>query len=92
MTGTPAAHSDRRRLLLSRDATFNGVDFAAARPGAVEIHFINRVRVKGTLARDRPPVTLAVSGATPAPVLYPVDDDADWSTDTSGRPVLRVVK
>lgn len=90
MSGTPAERPDRRRLLLSRDATFNGVDFAMARPGAVEIHFVNRVRVKGTLARDRPPVTLTVSGAARVPVLHPVDDDAGWSTDTSGRPVLRV--
>ena len=27
---------------------------------------------------------------SPAPVVRPVDEDADWSTDTSGRPVLRV--
>jgi hypothetical protein len=87
---TPAALPDRRLALLSRDAAFNGVDFAAARPGHVDVHFINRVRVKGTLARDRPPVTLEVSGAAPAPVVRPVDEDADWSTDTSGRPVLRV--
>ena len=91
MTGPmPAALPDRRRGLLSRDATLNGVDFAEARPGGIDVHFINRVRVKGTLARDRPPVTLTVSGAPLAPVVHPVDEDTDWSTSTSGRPVLRV--
>jgi predicted phage baseplate assembly protein len=91
MTGPPAALPDRRRLLLSRDATFNGVDFAEARPGdGIDVHFINRVRVKGTLARDRPPVTLTASGGVPAPGVHPIDEDAGWSTDTGGRPVLRV--
>ena len=91
MTRPPAALPDRRRLLLSRDAAFNGVDFAEARPGdGIDVHFINRVRVKGTLARDRPPVTLTASGGGPAPGVHPIDEDAGWSTDTSGRPVLRV--
>jgi hypothetical protein len=81
---------DRRLLLLSRDATFNGVDYAEVHPGRIDVHFINQVRVKGTLTRDRPPVTLTVSGAVLAPAVRPVDEDADWSTDTSGRPVLRV--
>jgi hypothetical protein len=92
MTGTPATLPDRRLLLLSRDATFNGVDYAEAHPGVgIDVHFINRVRVKGTLAQDRPPVALTVSGAVSPPVVRPVDEDTDWSTDTSGRPVLRVV-
>jgi hypothetical protein len=92
MTGTPPTLPDRRRLLLSRDATFNGVDYAEIRPGQphVDVHFINRVRVKGTLARDRPPVTLTASGVAPAPVVWSVDEDTDWSTDTSGRPVLHL--
>jgi hypothetical protein len=90
MTGTPAAMPDRRLALLARDATFNGVDYAKAQPARIDVHFINRVRVRGTLAGDRPPVTLTVSGAVSAPVVRPVDDDADWSTDTSGRPVLHV--
>ena len=90
MTAVPDATGARRLLLLGRDATFNGLDFAELRGGQVEVHFVNRVRVKGTLARDRRPVTLAVSGAAAAPVVHPVDEDADWFTDTSGRPVLRV--
>ncbi|HET9080123.1 MAG TPA: hypothetical protein VFO01_06365 [Trebonia sp.] len=90
MTGAQAAMPGRRRLLLSRDATFNGVDYAEICPGGIRVHFINRVRVKGTLARDRPPVTLAASGTVSAPAVRPVDEDADWSTDTGGRPVLRV--
>src|SRR5690348_11159651 len=90
MTAALADMPERRRALLGRDAIFNGVDYAEVRPGHIDVHFINRVRVKGALARDRPPVTLTVSGAAPVPVVRPVDEDADWSTDTSGRPVLRV--
>lgn len=93
MTGDAVPVPDRRLWLLGRDATFNGVDFAAAGPGhhaQIHVHFINRVRLRGTLDRDRLPVTLAASGVTPDPVVGPVDEDADWSTDTSGRPVLRV--
>jgi hypothetical protein len=93
MTGAAVPMADRRLWLLGRDATFNGVDFAAARPGRhaqIHVHFINRVRLRGTLDPDRLPVTLAASGVTPGPVVGPVDEDADWSTDTSGRPVLRV--
>ncbi|HMD91009.1 MAG TPA: hypothetical protein VKG80_00050 [Trebonia sp.] len=93
MTGDAVPSPDRRLWLLGRDPRFNGVDFAAIRPGRharIDVHFINRVRVKGTLARDRLPVTLAASGVAPDPVVGRVDEDADWSTDTSGRPVLRV--
>jgi hypothetical protein len=104
MTGPPAELAGRRLALLGRDAAFNGVDYAEARhaqgvtgPGTVktitfriDVHFINRVRVKGTLARGRPPVTLTVSGGGAVPVVRPVVGDGDWSTDTSGRPVLRV--
>jgi hypothetical protein len=80
---------DRRRLLLSPDAVYNGVDFAELRRGRIYIHFINRVRVKGTLARDRAPVTLTGGSRSPEPSVRVIRDD-DWSTDTSGRPVLRV--
>ncbi|HXT93187.1 MAG TPA: hypothetical protein VN714_28480, partial [Trebonia sp.] len=90
MTGPPTEMSERRRALLGSAATFNGVDHAAVSHGEISVHFINRVRMKGTLARDRPPVTLTVSGAAPVPVIRPVDEDADWSTDTSGRPVLHL--
>lgn len=90
MTGAPGPMSGRRLLLLRRDAAFNGVDYAERHDGHVDVHFINRVRVRGRLAEDRPPVTLAVSGAAAAPAAGPVDEDVDWLTDTSGRPVLRV--
>lgn len=90
MTAAPAHLPERRRALLARDAAFNGVDYAERRPGHIDVHFINRVRVKGTLAQGRPPVTLTASGAVPAPVVHLVDEDTDWSTDTSGRPVLHL--
>ena len=90
MTAAPVPMPDRRLELLGRDATFNGLDFAEVRGRQIDVHFINRVRVKGTLAPDRPPVTLTVSGAAAEPFVRPVDESADWSTDTSGRPVLRV--
>jgi hypothetical protein len=84
---------DRRRLLLSPDATFNGVDFAAVRPGRrvlIDVHFINQVRVEGTLARDRAPVTLTGGGYPPELTVRPLHEDDAWSTDASGRPVLHL--
>jgi hypothetical protein len=104
MTGTRAELADRRLALLGRNATFNGVDYAEAHSAQgvtgpetaktitfrIDVHFINRVRVMGTLERGRPPVTLTVSGGGAVPVACPVVGDEDWSTDTSGRPVLRV--
>ena len=108
MTSPDILVPDRRRLLLSPDATFNGVDFAEVRlvevagerregvaegrPGyraELAVHFINRVWVEGTLARDRAPVTLTGGGYPPELTVRPRRDDA-WSTDTSGRPVLHV--
>ena len=84
---------DRRLWLLGRDATLNGVDFAAARRGhrgQIDVHFINRVPVRGALAEDRSPITLAAGSGLPDLFVHPVDEDADWSTDTYGRPVLHI--
>jgi len=129
MTSPDILVPDRRRLLLSPDATFNGVDFAEVRlvkvagredlagerwedgerwddgdgergedgdggrtrhRAELTVHFVNRVRVEGTLARDRAPVTLTGGGYPPELTVHlPREDDA-WSTDTSGRPVLHV--
>jgi hypothetical protein len=91
MTGVTLA--ERRRLLMSPDAVFNGIDFAEARPGRrgqLDIHFINRVRLAGTLAPDRRPVTLDGGPGVAELTVRPVYEDTAWSTDTSGRPVLHL--
>jgi hypothetical protein len=88
MTGQASAVPGRRFLLLSADAEVNGVDFAEMRAGhrgRLDVHFINQVRVQGTLAGDRAPVTL-----TPEVAVHPVHERTAWSTDTTGRPVLQV--
>ena len=93
MTTEAVPVPDRRLWLLGRDATLNGVDFAAARRGhrgQIDVHFINRVPVRGALAEDRPPITLAAGSGRPDLFVRPVDEDADWSTDTYGRPVLHI--
>jgi hypothetical protein len=93
MTGAAVLEPDRRLLLFSPGARFNGVDFAEVRPGRharIDVHFINRVRIGGTLARDRVPVTLT-GGSHPRDLfVYPIHEDSAWSTDTGGRPVLHV--
>jgi hypothetical protein len=89
MTSSPIVVPDRRLMLLRPDAGLNGVDFAEIRHdhrGRLDVHFINRVRVQGSLARDRAPVTLTGGGHPPELCAHP----AAWSTDTSGRPVLHV--
>jgi hypothetical protein len=92
MSSPAVSAPDRRLWLLSPGATFNGVDFAETDPdrrGHLDIHFINRVRISGTLARDRPPVTLTAPGL-PEVIAHPIRDGISWSTDTTGRPVLHV--
>ena len=93
MNGAAIPEPDRRRLLLSPDASFNGVDFAVVRDGhraRIDVHFINRVRIRGTLARARAPVTLTGGGYPPELFVHPIGEDSAWSTDTSGRPVLHL--
>lgn len=80
----------RRLLLLAPDAPRNGVDFAVAERDRIEVHFINRVRVRGTLARNQAPVTLTSQDLLPELTVHPVDERTAWSTDTSGRPVLHL--
>ena len=93
MTSSPLPVSDRRLLLLSRDAAFNGVDFAEVvdrHGGRLDVHFINQVQVEGTLARDRPPVTLTGGGDPSELRVHHIHEGTAWSTDTSGRPVLHL--
>ena len=91
---SPAAAVTARRLLLQRpDATMNGVDFASgghSHPARLEVHFINRIRIRGTLAQSRAPVTLTSDAGLPQLSVHPIDERTAWSTDTSGRPVLHL--
>ena len=87
---TSPAPTARRLLLLAPGAARNGVDFAVAERDRIEVHFINRVRIRGTLARNRAPVTLTCQDMLPELIVHPIDDRTAWSTDTSGRPVLHL--
>ncbi len=89
----PATPGSRRLRLLSPGATRNGVDFARVRPGhpaQIEVHFLNCIRVRGTLARSRAPVTITGGEAPRGLIVPPINEAAAWSTDTSGRPVLHL--
>ena len=93
MTSPVPAVTTRRLLLLRPDATMNGVDFASVRqghPARLDVHFINRIRVRGTLTRSRVPVTLTSEEMLPELIVHPIDDSTAWSTDTMGRPVLHL--
>ena len=91
MTSPAAAAPARRLLLLRPDATTNGVDFATGwHLGRIEVHFINRIRIRGTLARSQAPVTLNGDATLPELAVHPIDERTAWSTDTSGRPVLHL--
>ncbi len=93
MTSPASVVTARRLLLLSPDATLNGVDFATfrqGRPARLEVHFINRIRVRGTLSLSRAPVTLTSEDMLPELIVHPIDESTAWSTDTMGRPVLRL--
>ena len=89
----PSAATARRLLLQRTDGTMNGVDFARGgddNPGHLDVHFINRIRLRGTLAHSRAPVTLTSKEALPELVVHPIDERTAWTTDTSGRPVLHL--
>ena len=93
MTSPASVLTARRLLLLSPDATMNGVDFAAFRqgqPAQLEVHFINRIRVRGTLILSRAPVTLTSEEMLPELIVHPIHERTAWSTDTMGRPVLHL--
>ena len=72
---SPASPATARRLLLLRpDAAVNGVDFASGGhddPARLEVHFINRIGIRGTLARSRAPVTLTGDETLPGPHRAP---------------------
>lgn len=92
---TPAPPSrDRRQILLSPDARFNGIDFVdvAASQTALSVHFLNAVAVQGSLSGS-PPVTITGGEVVSTVAVGPIDDSAgsaDWSADSEGRPVLRL--
>ena len=93
MTSPAPAVTARRLLLLRPDATLNGVNFVTGghgHPARLEVHFINRIRIRGTLARSRVPVTLTAEGAPAGLAVHPIDERTAWSTDTSGRSVLHL--
>jgi hypothetical protein len=93
MTTAPPTR-DRRQLLLEPGARFNGIDYVevAASQTQLSVHFLNPVRVQGTLSGTSP-VTITGGEVISTITVYPVDDSAgsaDWSADSAGRPILTV--
>ncbi len=93
MTAPPPA-PDRRQLLLTPGAQFNGIDWVGVAVSQTQlfVHFLNAVPVQGHLAATSP-VTITGGEVITTIVVGPVDDSAgsaDWSTDSEGRPVLTV--
>ena len=82
--------ASRNRILelLKPGATLNGIDFVEVResePTRLYVHFLNRVAVsEGGLV-----ATIKGGDITPEVAVKPLQP-ADWSTDTEGRPVLRL--
>ena len=84
--GPPAR--DRRQLLLAPGATLNGIDYidAAADRTRLFVHFLSTVTVQGSLSGSRP---VTITGGE-AIAVGPIDETADWSADSQGRPILAV--
>ena len=88
MTPDPPAR-DRRQLLLAPGAVLNGIDYIHVARGQTRlfVHFLNSVTVKGSLS-GRHPVTITGGAVVTGIEVRPIDEEADWGTDSQGRPVL----
>jgi hypothetical protein len=74
--------------LLKVGATLNGIDYVEVRenePTRVYVHFLNTILV------DEPNLAITIKGGdiTPEVPVAPLQT-ADWSTDSEGRPLLRL--
>jgi hypothetical protein len=89
MTPDPPARN-RRQLLLSPGASFNGIDYVhvAASQARLFVHFLNAVPVQGSLSGRR--VTITGGDVITAITVEPVDEATAWTADSEGRPVLAV--
>ena len=89
MSSPDAPARDRRQLLLAPGATLNGIDYidVAGSQARLSVHFLNTVTVKGSLSGSRP-VTIAGGEVVTSVAVSPIDEAADWSADSQGRPVL----
>jgi hypothetical protein len=64
---------------------FNGVDFVeVVAPRVLHVHFLNGVAIAD------PAIAATIDGGDRVPTvpLKPIDNAADWSTDSEGRPLL----
>src|SRR5271166_816907 len=81
------AAKDRRGEVI-QSSVLNGIDFveiAAADQKTLRVHFLNnKVALVGTVTKAR-----ITGGETiPEVPVHPIDDAADWSTDSDGNPLL----
>lgn len=80
---------DRRQLLLSPGAAWNGIDYVEVDPDQthLRVHFLNTVKVSGTLPAASP-VTIAGGEVVTSVAVEAIDEATAWSADDDGRPVL----
>jgi hypothetical protein len=81
--------ADRLAALLA-SLTFNGIDFvevASDDQTQLVVHFLNAVKVDGTLT-SATPVTITGGEAIPTVPVGPITSPDDWSVDEEGRPLL----
>ena len=85
---TPPPARDRRQLLLAAGAPFNGIDYVYVAPSqtALLVHFLNAVPVRGHLYGQQAAIT--GGDVVTSITINPIDETADWSADSTGRPVL----
>ncbi|HEX2039849.1 MAG TPA: baseplate J/gp47 family protein [Acidimicrobiales bacterium] len=80
------AHDRLGALLAPANTTLNGIDYVevAGDHVTLRVHFLTDVALVGTV------IGATVTGGETIPTveLAPVDDAADWSADSEGRPVL----
>jgi hypothetical protein len=88
MTPDPPTR-DRRQLLLAPGAVLNGIDYIHVARGQTRlfVHFLNSVTVQDSLSGSHP-VTITGGAVVTDIVVRPIDEAADWSADSQGRPVL----
>jgi hypothetical protein len=80
------ASRDRLSALLNQ-STFNGIDFVEIITNdqkTLRVHFLNTVRMQGTVTA----VTITGGEAVPTVAVNPIDNATDWSSDANGRPLL----
>lgn len=72
---------------LAGSTAYNGIDFVeVVASRTLHVHFLNAV----TVADSHITATIDGGDSVPTVPLKPIDNTTDWSTDSEGRPLLRL--